>query len=113
MAKVTPNQVFPSYSSDETQLVIPYSNLPGLDNSESDGNTGDIRALVLGFVEQVFSQINQLPDEDKPTGFSITKSNPVGVGLNKIRQAYTISLVYSYDPNSTSFDPDVIASSGN
>lgn len=106
MAKVTPIQVFPGVFSDGNGITIPLTNLPGVDTTETNATTGDIRPLVMGIVEQVFQQLSQLPNEDKPTDFTITKSNPTGVGLNKVRQTYSISVAYSYDTKATEFEPE-------
>ena len=110
MTQVTPVDVFPGFqiSIEGDTVSIPVSALPGLDGSEAHPLNGDIRPVVMGFIEQVFQQIARLPDENKPTEFSITKGNPVGIGLDKVRQTYSISLSYSYNTATTSFEPEPV-----
>ena len=108
MAKVTPAQVFPGIQIDTegTKITIPLNVLPGLDATEANPANGDIRPMFSSFLEQLFGQLNQLNSDQQPTEFSITKSNPVGVGTNKVRQTYSISLSYSYSARSTEFTPE-------
>ena len=111
MAKVTPNQVFPGMTIDiEGNFIsIPLNVLPGLDATEANPASGDIRPLFLGLLEQLFGQLTRLETDLQPTEFSISKGNPVGVGTNKVRQTYSVILAHSYNASTTEFtaEPEV------
>lgn len=102
MTLVSSSQVFQDFDADENQIIIPYVGLPGLQPTE----TRDVREVLRTIIEQAFSTINALSDEQKPTGFTITKNNPVGTGLNQVNQTYTITITYQYNTSEVNLIPE-------
>lgn len=91
MANITPAQIFPAMTSDATSITIPLANLVGLTQAEADPATGDGREVARIIVDTITSKILALATADKPTKFSVTKANPQGIGVDQIRQAYTMA----------------------
>ena len=113
MALVTPVQIYPGIQLDtnNSTIIIPLNVLPGLNIDEANPTAGDIRPVLLSIIEQCFRQLNALDRDSQPTDFTVTKSNPVGISTDKIRQNYSVSFAYSYDTRSTSFEQELSSAS--
>ena len=97
MAYTTPSVFFPQMTSDNNGITIPYANLPGLTAENANAVAGDGREIIRALIEAIFNVFNNLPADSRPTGLNISKSNPVGSGLDQINQNYSISITYTYD----------------
>lgn len=91
MAAITPAQLFPGITGDATTITIPLADLAGLTQAEADPATGDGRELARILVDAIVSKINALSTANKPTKFTVSKANPQGIGVDQIRQAYTLA----------------------
>lgn len=98
MADIIPTQLFPNYAYLESGtatpsdgVFIPLSDLPQLSAGEADAATGDGREVARALVDTATDAIRSLADADKPTKMSVTKGNPQGIGIDQIRQSYTIT----------------------
>lgn len=105
MADITPPDLFPNYallaSTDPAPaagLFIPLTDLPGLDLSEANATTGDGRAVLYGLVQGAFTNLQALPTADRPVRLTLTKVPPTGIGIDLIRQNYTLSVELGVDP---------------
>ena len=85
-----PIDLFPNMTSDGTNITIPLSDLQGLTASEANPTTGDGRELARILVNTIVSKYLALPQAERPTRFVATKANPQGIGVEQIRQNYTL-----------------------
>ena len=105
MADITPPDVFPDYAYLESTdpapangIFIPLTNLPGLDAAEANATTGDGRAILYGLIQGAFGNIQALPQAERPVRLTLTKVPPTGIGIDLIRQNYTLSVELGVDP---------------
>lgn len=91
MASISPSQIFPNMTATATTITIPLADLMGLTQAEVDPNTGDGREVSRIILETIVSKINALAVANRPTKMTVTKSNPQGIGIDQIRQAYTLA----------------------
>ena len=61
-----PTTIWPSYTSDGTNITIPIAALDGLTAGLAHTSTGDWRAIVLAFQQTVFRHYNALAAENRP-----------------------------------------------
>ena len=85
-----PTDLFPNLTSDGTSITIPLTDLTGLTASEADPATGDGRELARILVNTIVSKYLAIPQGDRPARFVATKANPQGIGIEQIRQNYTL-----------------------
>lgn len=97
MANITPAQLFPGLTVDGTDVVIPLADLAGLTAVEADPATGDGREVARVLVNSIVAKIQALATADRPTKMTVTKANPQGIGVDQIRQAYSLSFDVSVD----------------
>ncbi|BAQ67071.1 hypothetical protein [Geminocystis sp. NIES-3709] len=97
MANITPAQLFPGLTIDGTDVVIPLEDLAGLTSVEADPATGDGRELARVLLDTIASKVLALSTANRPTKMTVTKANPQGIGIDSVRQAYTMSFDVSID----------------
>lgn len=102
MANITPAQLFPGLTVVGTDVIIPLADLAGLTSVEADPATGDGRELARILVNTIVAKVSALATADKPSKMAVSKSNPQGIGIDQIRQAYTMSFDVSVDGTSAS-----------
>ena len=91
MANITPAQLFPGISVSGTDLIIPLADIAGLTAVEADPATGDGRELARTITDTIVKKVQALAVADRPTKMAVTKANPQGIGVDQVRQAYTLS----------------------
>lgn len=89
MATVHPNQIFPGFSCDGTEIRIPLAALPGLTSDEANGQSGNIAEVLRIFNEAAYNALQALSDTQKPTTIIWNKASPRGRDIDKIEQEYT------------------------
>ncbi|AUC61796.1 hypothetical protein AA637_11850 [Cyanobacterium sp. HL-69] len=85
-----PTDLFPNLSTDGTSITIPLTDLDGLTASEADPATGDGRELARILVNSMVTKYLEIPQQDRPARFVASKANPQGIGVEQIRQTYTL-----------------------
>jgi hypothetical protein len=93
--------IFKSDSFENNTLIIPLPALPGLTASEANEATGDGREVLRSIYEAAFNAYNALSPTAKPTKMILTKSNPQGIGINQISQAYSASFSLNVSSNAS------------
>lgn len=92
--KITPDQLFPGYTANSTEIRIPLASL-GLSETEANGVTGNAMEVLRKLVELANSQIANLAPTARPTKVTIIKQNPsIASGAQipgTLRQTYTIN----------------------
>ena len=106
MAHTPPGTFFPNMTVTETEITIPYSDLPGLTRTKAKIDTGDGREVVKALIEKVLTVFADLPSDSRPLGFVISKSNPVGSGADQVTQGYSLSFTYTYDTSEVTLLPE-------
>jgi len=106
MAHTPPNVLFPNMTADNSALTIPYIDLPGLSGVGANPQFGDARAIAKALIERIFVAFSELPTDDRPLGFSVSKSNPLGSGLDQVSQNYSLSLTYTYEASGVTLLPE-------
>jgi len=76
-----------------TDMVIPISCTPEITAAEADATTGDIRAIMFGLLEQVYSVWYALATADKSTKMTITRSQSINQITSYITRSYTYTFV--------------------
>jgi hypothetical protein len=107
MANITPAQLFPGLTIDGTDIKIPIANITGLTLVEADPTTGDGRELARTIIDVMVKRITALPQADRPTKMSVTKSNPQGIGVDQVRQAYSLSFDVSIESSGAALVAEV------
>lgn len=107
MANITPAQLFAGFTADATSITIPLADLEGLTQVEADPATGDGREVSRIIVETIVSKLLSLPTADRPTRFSVSKANPQGIGLDQIRQSYTMAFDVAVQPTGATLVTEV------
>ena len=108
MALTIPFTFFPGITADSNGITIPYASLPGLTESEANPQGGDGREIARAIIERIFVALDGLDSNNKPLGMTVTKSNPVGSGINQVTQNYTISFTYTYSTDSVELLPEPV-----
>ena len=98
MAQISPQDVFPSYSSDGTNITLPLALFPGLDAAEADATTGNGAELLRNLLEVAYTNIQALDSANQPTQMRWQKPPVAGVGTNISRQDYTFGFNIQADP---------------
>ena len=83
-----PNSMFASWAEDGTNITVPIASFTDLTATEADGVTGDSRAVVLRILDHVFSYVNGLAADDKPTKMSVDRNrreSPSGAIIHQYR----------------------------
>lgn len=87
-----PSAWFPDWTATSTHITLPIASLPGLTSAQAGAVSGDVRAVVLGFMEQLYAVYFDLASADKPEEMSITKSISSIDDGTTLRNRYTINL---------------------
>lgn len=106
MAKVTPEQIFPGFSSDGNHITIPLSSLPGLSAVEANGATGDIVEVLRIINETAYTQLKPLSDSNKPNNLTFDKSAPRGKGVDTFTQEYSWTFSLKINPQQLELETD-------
>lgn len=107
MASITPSQLFPGMSADATTITIPLADLAGLTQAEADPATGDGREVSRILLETMVSKVSALAVANRPTKMTVSKSNPQGIGIDQIRQAYSLSFDVGVNSSGATLVPEV------
>jgi len=100
-----PTSLWPSYTSDGTNITIPIAALDGLTAAEADATTGDLRSIMLAFCSTGYRHYSELLTADKPTMF--TASMPTITPVSSGTLAGTFKTTYSFIFNNEYCTPDV------
>jgi hypothetical protein len=89
-----PTTLWPSYTSDGTNITIPIAALDGLTDAEAHTSTGDWRSIMLAICSTAYRHYSELLTADKPTMFiaSMPTITPVSSGT----LAGTFKTTYSF-----------------
>jgi hypothetical protein len=107
MADITPDQLFPGLTATATDITIPLTALSGLTPAEADPATGDGREVARIITESMVTGFLGLTAQDRPLKMNVLKPNPQGIGLDQIRQAYTLSFDIAVDNSGSVLVPEV------
>lgn len=72
-------------------VMVPLATLSGLDSSEANGSTGDIRKIWKGFCDLMVAGYNAMALSDRPKKLHIS-SLSIPTGTNTVRTIYTIAI---------------------
>lgn len=95
-----PTSLWPSYTSDGTNITIPIAAIDGLTAAEAHTTTGDWRSIMLSLISTAYRHYDELATADKPLAF--TASDPTvqavtsGSFAGSYRTAYTFTLYTTY-----------------
>jgi len=100
-----PTSLWPSYTSDGTNITIPIAALDGLTAAEAHTSTGDWRSIMLSICSTAYRHYSELATADKPTMFiaSMPTITPVSSGT----LAGTFKTTFSFAFNNEWCTPDV------
>lgn len=101
-----PTEIFPNLTVNGTDLVIPLSDLEGLTASEADPVTGDGREVARILVNTIVTKFLAIPAQDRPARFVAGKANPQGIGVEQIRQNYTLGFDVILDSTGVAMIPE-------
>lgn len=107
MADITPEQLFPGLTATATEITIPLTALAGLTPVEANPVTGDGREVARIITESMVTAFRGLTAQDRPSKMSVAKPNPQGIGIDQIRQAYTLSFDIAVDNSGSVLVPEV------
>ena len=100
-----PTSLWPSYTSDGTNITIPIAALDGLTADEAHTSTGDWRSIMLAFCSTGYRHYSELLTADKPTMF--TASMPTITPVSSGALAGTFKTTYGFIFNNEYCTPDV------
>jgi hypothetical protein len=100
-----PTSMWPSYTSDGTNITIPIAALDGLTAAEANATTGDWRSIMLAFCSTAYRHYSELATADKPAMF--TASMPTISPVTQGSLAGTFRTTYSLVFNNEYCIPDV------
>lgn len=100
-----PTSLWPSYTSDGTNITIPIAALDGLTAAEAHTTTGDWRSIMLAICSTAYRHYSELATADKPTMF--TASMPTISPVTSGTLAGTFRTTYSFVFNNEYCTPDV------
>jgi hypothetical protein len=77
-----PTSLWPSYTSDGTNITIPIAALDGLTSAEAHTTTGDWRSIMLSICSTAYRHYAELATADRPVAFVATMptTTPVSSG---------------------------------
>ena len=101
----TPTLLWPSYSSNGTNITIPIAALDGLTAAEADTTTGDWRSIMLSIISTAYRYYDSLATEDKPT--ALTMAQPTISAITSGTFAGTFRTTYSFTLYNEYSTPDV------
>lgn len=76
MAKVTPEQLFPAYTSDATTITFALADLPELSTDEANATTGNMGEVLRVLLDEAAARYAALAPEAQDSFWTITKNNP-------------------------------------
>jgi hypothetical protein len=105
----TPTLLWPSYSSDGTNITIPIAAIDGLTAAEADATTGDWRSIMLSLISTAHRYYDGLDTADKPTAFVASdptvQSVTSGSFAGSYRTTYTFTLMTTFATPDMSDEP--------
>ena len=104
MANVSPSQVFPNYellaagnhAIVEDSILIPVSSLAALNPEEADPETGNAGEVIRAINFQGLAAIAELPAAQRPTKWSIARSQLAGVAGSTEEVTQTMTLTSTF-----------------
>lgn len=113
MADIIPTDLYPGFEllaatdpAPSQGIFIPLANLSSLSAAEADTATGDGRAVFYALVQDGYAGIQALASAARPTKLTITKANPTGIGVDLVRQGFSVAIDLTIDPNGTGLAPE-------
>jgi hypothetical protein len=100
-----PTSLWPSYTSDGTNITIPIAALDGLTSAEAHTTTGDWRSIMLSICSTAYRHYAELATADKPVAF--TASMPTITPIPSGSLAGTFKTTYSFIFNNQYCTPDL------
>jgi hypothetical protein len=95
-----PTELWPSYTSDGTNITIPIAAIDGLTAAEAHTTTGDWRSIMLSLVSTAHRHYDELATADKPLAFVVTdptvQSVTSGSFAGSYRTTYTFTLMTTF-----------------
>lgn len=85
-----PSLLFPSYSSDGTDITIPIASLPGLDAAAADdtvSGTGDSRRIAQALADRIHVwYTDDTAEADRPLKFRTASDNRADTDTTRVRK---------------------------
>ena len=101
----TPTLLWPSYTSNGTNITIPIAALDGLTAAEAHTATGDWRSIMLAIISTAYRYYDSLDAADKPT--ALTMSQPTISAVSTGSFAGTFRTGYSFSFYNEYATPDI------
>lgn len=101
-----PTSIWPSYSSDGTNITIPIAALDGLTAAEANASTGDWREIALAFSHTLYRHYYGLAAADRPDGFVTTPPRHIPITSGDFEGGFRIT--YSLDFYTSGCTPDMM-----
>lgn len=89
-----PTSLWPSYTSDGTNITIPIAALDGLTAAEAHTTTGDLRSIMLAMCSTAYRHYSELATADRPVAF--TASAPSIAAITSGTLDGTFKTTYSF-----------------
>ena len=88
---LAPSHWIPSYelTDTNTKISIPLSSLPGLDSSEADPSTGDIRKVARALMAALYAAWLAEDAADRPQRMGLARSTSVDDASEATTRTYT------------------------
>lgn len=91
-----PTTIWPSYTSDGTDITIPIAALDGLTAAEAHTTTGDWRSIMLAIVSTAYRYYSELADADKPTALTMSQPTITAVSTGSFAGTYRTGYSFSF-----------------
>lgn len=104
-----PTSLWPSYSSDGTNITIPIAAIDGLTSAEANTTTGDWRSIMLSLMSTLYRHYAALAAADKPkalipaapTVYPVTSGTLSGT----FKTTYTVEFYNTYTTPNVADEP--------
>ena len=103
----TPTLLWPSYTSDGTNITIPIAAIDGLTDAEAHTTTGDWRSIMLALIATAHRYYDTLATADKPLAFVANDPTVQSVTSGSFAGSYRTT--YTFTIMATLGTPDVVA----
>jgi hypothetical protein len=100
-----PTSLWPSYTSDGTNITIPIAALAGLTSAEAHTTTGDWRSIMLAICSTAYRHYSELAIADRPTAFQATAPSIVAITSGSLDG--TFKTTYPFVFHNSYCTPDV------
>ena len=85
---LTPTHWLPGYSATGSAITIPLSALPGLDSSEADASTGDIRKIARALAAALYEAWIAEAEADRPKMMLLSRATTVNDATGETVRTY-------------------------